>query len=57
MVGCARHGFRNKCTGTRYAELVFLYPVGHAGDVVHSGASESRNIGTQFFMLGWDWCG
>jgi hypothetical protein len=31
--------FDKKHVGTRYAELVFLHPVGYAGLVVHSGAS------------------
>jgi hypothetical protein len=46
-----------KPTGTRYAELVFLHPVGPAGHVVHSGASEARNGYTLFLMLWWDWFG
>jgi hypothetical protein len=33
------YGFYKKCTATRYAELVFLHPVGCAGNVMHSGAS------------------
>jgi hypothetical protein len=35
----ARCGFRKKCAGTRYAEVLFLHPVGFASHVVHSGAS------------------
>jgi hypothetical protein len=48
--------FPKKRTGTCYVEVMFFYPVGSAGHVVHSSASRTRNIDTIFFILWWAWC-
>jgi hypothetical protein len=34
MLVWARYGFHIKRAGTRYAELVFMHPVGFAGHIV-----------------------
>jgi hypothetical protein len=39
--GSDRYGYDKNRTGTRYAELVFLHPVGSVGHVVQSGASRA----------------
>jgi hypothetical protein len=54
MLGWDLYGFHKKRVGTRYAELVYLLPVGSAGHIVHSGASKPRSVDTLFVMLGCD---
>jgi hypothetical protein len=53
ILGWDRYGLQKKGAGTRYAELVFLYPVGSAGHVVHSSAFGMGNIDAILFILGW----
>jgi hypothetical protein len=57
MLRWARCDFQKKHTRTRYAELVFLHPVGYAGHVVHYSAFGLRNINALFFILRWAQCG
>jgi hypothetical protein len=51
MLAWARCSFHKQRNGTRYAELVFLHPVGSAGHLVHSSASGPSNIDTLFLIL------
>jgi hypothetical protein len=53
MLRWARCGFHTKGVGAHYMEHVFLHPVGSAGLVVHSVASEAFNVDTLFFMRWW----
>jgi hypothetical protein len=41
LLGWDRYGFKNKRVERHYAKLVFLYPVGYVGHVVHSSAPEA----------------
>jgi hypothetical protein len=49
VFGWDRYGFNKKCVGTRYAKLVFLYPVGSKDHVVHSRVS-GHEMWTHYFL-------
>jgi hypothetical protein len=52
VLGWDRFGFHKMCARTRYAEFVFLHPVGSVGHVVNSNPFGAQNVDALFFMLG-----
>jgi hypothetical protein len=48
MLGWDWYGHDKTCAGSGFTEIVFLHPVGTAGHVVHSVASEVRNVDATF---------
>jgi hypothetical protein len=57
MLGWPRCCFHKKRVGTRYAVLVFFYPVGSVGHVVLFGAYHVLNVDALFFMRRLARCG
>jgi hypothetical protein len=51
MLGCDQYRFNKNHGRTRYAKLVFLYPVGSVGHIVHYGVFTALNNDALFFML------
>jgi hypothetical protein len=49
-----RYRYEKKCGGARYAELVFLHPVGAVGHVVHSGSSAALTVDALFLIPRWN---
>jgi hypothetical protein len=56
MLRCVRCGIHKKYDVIRYAELMFLHPIGSIDHVVHSGASRPQNVDVLVFMLRWEMC-
>jgi hypothetical protein len=55
MLRWAQCDFHKKHTGTNYAELVFLHPMGSMDHIVHSSAPGPQNVNALLFKRGWDW--
>jgi hypothetical protein len=54
MLGYNQYRFHKNHAGTHYVELLFLHPVGFAGDVVDSSVSGVQKVDALFFVLRWD---
>jgi uncharacterized membrane protein YsdA (DUF1294 family) len=52
MLGWDQYRFDKKRARTRNAKLVYLHPVGSAGDIVHSGLSGHETKMLYFSCLG-----